>query len=247
MNYLDNLFNLKDKTVVITGAANGISKAIAESFIKCGSKVISVDKVEQKSKDYTSSVTVDLSKKEEVLSFLKSIGEIKVDILINGAGIALPSEEKPYPIEYWKETYKVNLLAPFLLIRSISDSMIKNSIKGSIINITSINAELAFPDNPAYIATKGGLKSLTKSFAYDLGKYGIRVNSIGPGYIRTNMTTKSWADHHMHKQRKLHTILNRWGTVKDLVGASLFLASDASSYITGQDIYVDGGWTIKGL
>ncbi len=116
---------------------------------------------------------------------------------------------------------------------------------GSIINITSLNAELAFPDNPAYVAFKGGLKQLTKSLALDLGKYNIRVNNIGPGYMRTNMTKKGWANN-----RKLiedRTILGRWGTPDDLIGTAIFLLSSASSYITGQDIYVDGGYLTKGL
>ena len=116
---------------------------------------------------------------------------------------------------------------------------------GSIINITSLNAELAFPDNPAYVAFKGGLKQLTKSLALDLGKYNIRVNNLGPGYIRTNMTKKGWANNRKKIEEK--TILGRWGEPKDLVGTIIFLLSNASSYITGQDIYVDGGYLVNGL
>jgi len=116
-----------------------------------------------------------------------------------------------------------------------------------IINITSLNSELAFLDNPAYVAFKGALKQLTKSLALDLGKYGIRVNNVGPGYFRTNMTKKSWEDPEKNKARCDRTVLGRWGEPKDLAGTIIFLCSNASSYITGQDIYVDGGWLIKGL
>ena len=123
----------------------------------------------------------------------------------------------------------------------------KNSGGGSIVNITSLNSELAFPDNPAYVAFKGALKQLSKSAAVDLGKHNIRVNNVGPGYFITDMTKKSWEDPKKFKERANKTVLGRWGNPEDLVGVSVFLASDASSYITGQDIYVDGGWTIKGL
>ena len=126
--------------------------------------------------------------------------------------------------------------------------IMKNQTSGGvIINVTSINAELAFPDNPAYQACKGALKQLTKSLALDFSKYKIRVNSIGPGYFRTKMTEKSWNDKKKRKQRTERTIMKRWGVSDDLIGAIIFLTSNASSYITGQDIYIDGGWLIKGL
>jgi gluconate 5-dehydrogenase len=117
---------------------------------------------------------------------------------------------------------------------------------GSIINITSINAELGFPGNPAYVAFKGALKQLTKALALDLGP-SIRVNAIGPGYFRTDMTRKSWGDDTMRQERSSRTILGRWGVPDDLAGAVIFLASDASAYVTGIDLYVDGGWLAKGL
>ena len=112
----------------------------------------------------------------------------------------------------------------------------KKRKNGSIINITSINAELGFPNNPAYVASKGGLKMLGKSLARDWGKYGIRVNNLGPGYFKTLMNKKSWENPKTRKAR-----------IDELVGPCIFLASDASQYVTGQDIYVDGGWTANGL
>ena len=151
-----------------------------------------------------------------------------------------------YSDEAWEKTYNVDLKAPYILSKMVGEEMKKN-LNGSIINITSLNSELAFPDNPAYIAMKGGLKQLTKSLAYDLGKYNIRVNNVGPGYMKTNMTKKSWSDPKTYEERKNKTVLQRWGEPSDLIGVTVFLASNASSYITGQDIYVDGGWLIKGL
>ena len=123
----------------------------------------------------------------------------------------------------------------------------KKKKSGVIINITSINAEFAFPDNPSYQVTKAGLKQLTKSLALDLAKFGIRVNSVGPGYFRTSMTKKSWNNLKKRKKIRESTILKRWGVPKDLEGIIVFLSSDSSEYITGQDIYVDGGWSAKGI
>ena len=165
------------------------------------------------------------------------------DILINCAGVTYGNNVLDYKNEDWETTYKVNLKAPYELSRKVAKHM-KNT-GGSIINITSLNSELGFPNNPAYVATKGGLKQLTKSLAVDLGKYNIRVNNIGPGYIKTNMTKKGWANHRQEIEKR--TILGRWGNPEDFLGAAVFLLSKASSYITGQDIYVDGGYLAKGL
>ena len=123
----------------------------------------------------------------------------------------------------------------------------KKQRSGSIINVTSINAELGFPNNPAYAASKGGLRMLTKSLAKDFGKYGISVNNLGPGYIITEMTKNSYQNKKSRMIRQKHTLLGRWGDVTDLIGPCIFLASNASGYITGQDIYVDGGWLANGL
>ena len=113
---------------------------------------------------------------------------------------------------------------------------------------------MAFPNNPAYPATKGGLKMMAKSFALELGKHDIRVNNIGPGYFKTEFHKQdgrikklNWEDSIILKERSMKTVLGRWGEPQDIVGLAVFLCSDSSSYITGQDIYVDGGWLIKGL
>ena len=113
--------------------------------------------------------------------------------------------------------------------------------------ISSINATLGFPDNPGYVAAKGGLTAMTRALAVDLGKRQIRVNSIAPGYVHTKMTELSYQDSDTHKERMRRTILGRWGEPEDLAGAAIFLASKASAYVTGQEILVDGGWSVKGL
>ena len=241
-----NIFSLNDKVALVTGSSRGNGKAIAEGFVEAGAKVIGLDIKDGQSKILDNRVC-DITNSQDLHNCIKSIINKydKVDILVNNAGVSYPESFLDYPNDSWNKTYQVNLKAPFELIKAISKFMIKTG--GSIINITSLNAELAFPNNPAYVAFKGALKQLTKSAALDLGKYNIRVNNIGPGYFTTEMTKVGWQDPKTYKERSDKTVLGRWGEPKDLVGVSVFLASQASSYITGQDIYVDGGWSIKGL
>ncbi len=234
-----------DQTLaIVTGAANGNGYAIASGCEKAGAIVLAVDT--QKT-DYKMAVIGDISDHsiiQRVNTIVTNI-DFKNLVIINNAGISKPSPS-PYPHEDWDITLKVNLTAPFMLIESLIP-LFKKTKKGSIINITSLNAELAFPNNPAYNASKGGLKMLTKFYAKSLGEYGVRVNNVGPGYMVTDMTQKSYSNEKLKKSREKHTFLGRWGQPEDLVGVCIFLASDASSYITGQDIYVDGGWTANGL
>ena len=247
---MKDIFCLSGKNALVTGGMGDIGFAISKGLLDAGAIVSVFDcKKDEKSCKGINYFSVDLTNKEAVDECLRKFMEIngRIDILVNAAGITIPSNSIEYLWENWEKTIRVNLSAVFYLTKKVANEMISKKIKGSIINITSLSAVFGFPDNPAYVASKGGLKQLTKAMAYDLGKYGIRVNNIGPGYIKTNMTKKSWENLHERKIRSNHTILKRWGEPKELVGAVIFLASSASSYITGQDIYVDGGWTAKGI
>ena len=137
-----------------------------------------------------------------------------------------------------------NLLGSYYCCDSVAAFMKSES---SIINITSIGANLGFPNNPGYQASKGGLAALTRALAYDLAEKNIRYNSIVPGYIRTEMTQESYNDDRLKKERENRMLLKRWGECRDLVGAAIYLASRSSSYVTGSEILIDGGWSIKGL
>ena len=249
MSYLDSVFSLSGKVAVVTGATGGIGQAITLSLAEAGaSKVYALD-LENKSEWTNSNIenySLDLRDELQINKFVEHIEQnhaTGASILVNCAGVTFTNNFFDYSNSDWDTTYKVNLLAPYLLSKGLA----KNMHDGSIINITSLNAELAFPNNPAYVTTKHGLKGLTKSLALELGRKRIRVNNVGPGYIKTEMTKKSWSNDEIHNERKKKTFLNRWGTPTDIAGTVLFLASNASSYITGQDIYVDGGWTAKGL
>lgn len=244
--------SIKGKNVLITGGSGAIGQAIAAGFKQCGARVClwghrAVEGIEKEFPNYQIVELTDVNNISDNFNILlKTVGAI--DILVNCAGFTKGESSEEYPLELWNKTIAINLTAPFLLSQLVARTIIDSHIcNGSIINITSICAEQGFPGNPAYGASKGGLKVLTKAMACDWAKYGIRVNNVGPGYTKTKMTAGSWADDKMREERTRRTMMNRWAVPDDIVGTVLFLASDMSSYITGQDIYVDGGWTAKGL
>jgi len=258
MTYLERLFSLEGRVAVVTGAARGNGKGIAEALCHAGASVVLVDLLNEELTETAASFTAakltavpfvgditDDSSRQQLAALVQSkFGGI--DILVNNAGVSYPHDALDYPDADWDKTYRVNLQAPYKLSAMFGKMMVERG-RGSIINITSLNAELAFPDNPPYVAFKGALRQLTKSLALDLGRFGVRANNVGPGYFVTDMTKGSFEDPEKQKQRSDRTILGRWGEPRDLAGIVIYLASDASAYVTGQDIYVDGGWSIKGL
>jgi NAD(P)-dependent dehydrogenase (short-subunit alcohol dehydrogenase family) len=258
MSYLERMFSLRGRQAVVTGAARGNGLAIAEGLLRSDAEVVLVDIEQELLKGAVSSLEreglrahgwhCDLADRTQVLGLVEHVRRRfpETSILVNNAGVTYPGSFMDYSEEQWDATHAVNLKAPFLLSQKLAPVLARGH-DASIINITSLNAELAFPGNPAYVAFKGALRQLTRAMALDLAEYGIRVNSIGPGYIRTAMTRRSWDDSETREARARRTMLGRWGEPDDLAGAAVFLASKASAYITGQDIYVDGGWLAKGL
>ena len=250
----ETLFSVENKVIIITGGGSGIGKGIASALANRKAIVYCFDIEFQKKKsdDLTHGqyqVEVDITKISSIQKTCEKIFKThkKIDVLINNAGVTYPAKDcEIYSTHNWEKTLKVNLTGSFNCSQVVLGYMKKNK-SGSIINITSLNAELAFPNNPAYVASKGGLKMLGKALARDWGIYGIRVNNLGPGYIKTDMTDASFNNKTTRKEREERTMLGRWGEVDDLIGPCVFLASDASEYITGQDIYIDGGWLGKGL
>jgi NAD(P)-dependent dehydrogenase (short-subunit alcohol dehydrogenase family) len=164
--------------------------------------------------------------------------------LINCAGITLPND---LSIGAWEKTLAVNLTAPFIWMTRAAEYFELEKISGSIVSITSLSAELAFPGNPAYSASKGGLRQLTKSFAHRLGRLGICCNNVAPGYIETNFNSKSIHDEKRYTTRAQHSLLQRWGKPREIADMVRFLCSENSRFISGQDLFVDGGWSSQGL
>lgn len=242
------LFNVHGKTVIITGSGRGIGLEIAKCFHNLGSNVIRIDKNLKKLHKFKfEDFKIDLTNNDLLKTVVKKIKKKfkYIDVLINNAGITINSN-KPYDEKILKKTINTNLFVAYKLSNMICKIMAKKN-NGSIINITSLGAELGFKKNPSYQVSKAGLKQLSKALAYDWGHKNIRVNNVCPGYMRTSMTDKSFKNSHLKSKRDSRMILKRWGTPHDLVGPCIFLASEASSYITGTDIFVDGGWLAKGL
>ena len=242
---------------MVTGAAGGIGQAIADALLQAGASVVVVDRdrrrVETVAERFGQErlrafpVGCDLTSSDQIQSLVQTVTARygRLHILVNAAGVSVEHSDAEYPDDAWRKTLEINLTAPFQLSKRLAPLM--KGQGGSIINITSINAERGFAGNPAYIASKGGLKQLTKSLAVDLAPMGIRVNNVGPGYFHTAMTCRSWHDPARREQVAEHTLVHRWGEPSDLAGTIILLASDASRYITGADFYVDGGWLTKGF
>jgi NAD(P)-dependent dehydrogenase (short-subunit alcohol dehydrogenase family) len=243
------MFSVKNIEVIIVGGSRGIGKALVSGFVNANAKVTMFDKDIPNLKESIDFVRCDLSKQNSIedalAKYFKSNKTIKV--LINCAAITIPGESQTYSDEDWYKSLSVNLSGIFFLCREIGKRMIEQKLGGSIINFTSIGAEQGFANNPGYAASKGAVKQLTKALAVEWGQHGIRVNNVVPGYTNTPMNSKSWNDPVLKKQRSDHTVFGRWAEPDEIVGPVIFLASDASSYVTGIDLVVDGGWLVKGM
>ena len=209
-----------------------------------GKETLTKVTAELKSRGYKAyAYAFDVSDEEQVKKAVDSIEEKvgPIDILINNAGIHRRNMLIDMTSEEWRKVIDVNLTSAFLVGQAVARKMIPRG-KGKIINITSLNAELARQNIANYSSAKGGLKMLTKSMATEWGRYGITCNAIGPGYIETDLTKPLTEDPEFDGWVKKEVPLGRWGKPEDIIGTAIFLGSSASDYINGYTIYVDGGW-----
>ncbi|HEY3928708.1 MAG TPA: SDR family oxidoreductase [Candidatus Koribacter sp.] len=238
----------KLSTCIVTGAAAGNGLAIANTLREEGHRVVAVDLAEIAAGSADFVVQGDVLD-EAVLSraFERALTDgCRTIFLINNAGVTRGGN--PQSDADWKLTIDVNLQAPFAWSRYFSECVQGKKIEdGGIVFIGSLATTLGLPNNPAYHAAKTGVLGLTRSFAYDLGPAGIRVNCVSPGYIHTAMTDKSYNDPALNLARQRHTLLGKWGEPTDVANAVAFLCDARSRYITGINLPVDGGWTACGL
>jgi 2-deoxy-D-gluconate 3-dehydrogenase len=246
-------FSLKGKCGIVTGAGSGIGGAIAHGLAEAGADIViagrRLDKLQAAASSFASvskviPVSVDMAEPNSITSLVnRTVEEYgRLDFLFNNAGTIHRAPCEDFPKEEWDRVIAVNLTGPFLLAQAAARVMIAMGIRGKIINTSSLIAVFGGKLVPAYAASKGGLTQLTKTMCNDWGKHGINVNAIGPGWVKTELTRDLQNNSERFKEISARIPLGRWADPEDLAGAAVFLASDASNYITGQVIFVDGGY-----
>lgn len=234
------------KTILVTGATRGIGKAIANKLLENGHTVYGVYKydserashkeMDEKWGDKFNVWQLDLQHNENIRALLAKLKDIKLDGIVNNAGIVYLTEWDKFSFEEWDETLAVNLSAPLKLVHGLKENLIDGA---SIVNIASVDGYCAAYDTVAYAVSKAGLINLTKSLAAILGKRNIRVNAVAPGWVETEMTADTMPD-----ESKELTPLQRNAKPEEVANAVNFLLSDDSSFVSGTTIKVDGGLTV---
>jgi 2-deoxy-D-gluconate 3-dehydrogenase len=247
-------FSLEGKSGIVTGGGSGIGKGMASGLVQAGAELVisgrNVEKLESAADELRQyggpaiPVQADMGKMEDinllVENTVKEFG--KIDFLFNNAGIIRRNPCEDFLESDWDDMLNINLKGPFFLAQAVARVMIAQKKKGKIVNTTSLIAEQGGKRVPAYAASKGGLAQVTKSMANDWAQYNIQVNAIGPGWVNTELTQALREDIQRNEEITGRIPMGRWADPLDLAGAAVFLASDASDYITGQTIFVDGGW-----
>jgi NAD(P)-dependent dehydrogenase (short-subunit alcohol dehydrogenase family) len=253
------LFSLEGKTAIVTGAGRGIGRSVALGLAEAGSNVVvcsrtttELEELAEEIKEKRVGALVipcDVSNHDDIDNVInQTVERFKtIDILINNAGITKKHLAEEFPAEDWEQILSVNLTGVFLFAQKVGKTMLEQG-NGSIVNISSIASQQAVKKSIAYAASKGGVNMLTKNFASEWADRGVRVNGIAPAYIETPLVLAV----KNHRKGFVEDIVNRtpmkrMGKPEEIVGAAIFLASEASSYITGETIFVDGGWTAIGL
>ena len=252
MSILDS-FQLHGRRALITGSSGGIGLALARALGQAGAHVIlngrSADKLQQAAATLqsenlsVSSQAFDVTNADEVRSAIEGIeAQGPIDILVNNAGMQIRGPLHEFADDDWHTLMKTNLDSVYFVSKAVAQKMIPRG-QGKIINICSVQSELGRPGIAPYTASKGAVKMLTKGMAIDWGQFGLNVNGLGPGYFKTELTEKLVKDEAFTAWLVGRTPSRRWGDVEELGGAAVFLASEASRFMNGHVLYVDGGVT----
>ena len=246
-------FSLKNKVALVTGGTSGLGKMMALALARAGAFVWivstrnnadeAISEIEQQGSE-GAFFQVDVTNSNELETMLSHIYGVskKIDILVNAAGINLRIPAEDLSLDDWQKTMDINLTAPYQLSQLVVKKMKENDW-GRIINIASLQSLRAFDDSIPYGASKGGVMQLTRALAQAYSKNGILVNAIAPGFFHTKLTESLFQDPEKLKVLAGKTMMSRNGEEEDLFGISVFLCSDANSYITGQTIFLDGGFS----
>ncbi len=252
---MPNSFDLSGKVAVVTGGAGGIGRALALGLADAGADLVvasrGVAKLEEVAKqarakgrkslalsvDVTNSKSVEDMVSETVKAFAR------IDILVNGAGVAIRKPADSFPIDDWQQVMDVNTRGTFLCCQAVGRVMIKQR-SGKIVNVSSVRGRYGLPAGyAAYCPSKGAVDTLTRTLACEWAKYNVLVNAIAPTVVETELTKELLADVEYAKTMKARIPMGRWAMPEDIVGPTIFFASDASNFVTGQILYIDGGVT----
>jgi gluconate 5-dehydrogenase len=250
------LFSLVGRLALVTGSGQGIGLALARGLAEHGATVVlngrSADKIEEaaatlRDEGFTVHSTIfDVVDPQAVEAGVAAVEEKigPIDILVSNAGVQFRAPLEDFPDDKWQLLLQTNVTGVFNVGKAVARRMIPRG-KGKIINVASVQSELARPNIAPYGATKGAVKNLTKGMCTDWAKHGLQVNAIAPGYFRTELNRALVDDPEFSAWLAKRTPAGRWGDVAELVGAAVFLASDASSFVNGHVLYVDGGITVS--
>ena len=250
---MSDRFSVAGRIACVTGASSGIGRALATGLAEAGAKVVGVARRAERLEDWRAEAGAGAAAVAADLSDPSAMGEAAArisapfgppDILINAAGInpRLTAEDQDW--ESWRATLDINLSTPFFLAKALVGPM-KAKRWGRIVNIASLQTERAMPSGVAYGASKGGVGQLTRAMAEAWSGDGIIANAIAPGFFHTELSAAVFADKERSARNAAQTCIGRNGELEDLVGPALFLCSEAAGYVTGQVLYVDGGFTAK--
>ncbi len=249
-----NLFDLSGCTALITGSSQGIGLAIAGALAGAGARIVLNGRNPARLEDAANGLRAagarvdvavfDVTNPAEVAKSVNAIeaGGTSIDILVNNAGIQRRQPLEDFPVETWREIMTTNVDSVFYVGQAVARHMIGRG-RGKIINIASVQSELARPGIAPYTASKGAVKNLTRGMCADWARHGLQINGIGPGYFATPLNQALVDDPEFDAWLKKRTPTGRWGRLEDLYGAAVFLASSASDFVNGQVLYVDGGLT----
>jgi gluconate 5-dehydrogenase len=245
----DSLFCVKDQVVLVSGASRGIGRAIAEGFAKRGAKVIVTGResatLERTAREISATpIVCDVADRKAIDRLARTaLAEFRqIDTLINVAGVNRRMLAEKLSEDDYDFILNINLKGPFLLSLAVGKAMLARG-QGNQINIVSLNNDRPLKGVMPYAMSKAALSHMTRSLAMEWGPRGIRVNAIAPGFVLTDLSKKLWSQPQMQEWGQTNTPLKRLGQPADMVGAALFLASEASAWMTGQTLFVDGGFS----
>lgn len=253
MSVLDR-FRLDGKVAIVTGGTRGLGKVIANALAEAGASVVltarSLESAEAAAREITASKTiglaVDVTKATDVASMVERTVQAfgRVDILVNNAGINFRGPIETLSEDNWDSVIDTNLKGPWLCCRAVAP-IFKGQKSGRVINLSSILGEVSMPDRTPYASSKGGLTLMTKTLALEWARFGVTINALCPGPFLTEINTPLLKDPEVRAAMESKIPLGRWGDPIELGPAAVFLASDASSFMTGATLFIDGGYTAQ--